>query len=340
MPKRLATFLTLIWVMTLFVGVWAVPGHCIEKSSQSQNPALNIKLLEKKLDDFEKQMESHQRERRRLLSQLQTLGRDIEKLKSDKTRGFLSNVRLQKLLASHLELSNQLESLEKQIKDNQGDQEKIKTQLWDQYNNLIHKAVESMEKEKNKNRSIALVQEYFRLLEVSKKYQPKTAADIKFTPFIFVLDPLDGPREINEKIDLLRDRIKKLQQLINNIEQEIDRLENEKNLSQEMSQMIEEGNLFEEGVLFAPSPRLYPVKRPEGSGIDDGSGNADAQSYNEAGVHTSPVDNESTTEGGRILSAFDREIKYLEKQKTYLNQVIRELEEKVKEFMRKAKERS
>jgi chromosome segregation ATPase len=331
-PGAIFLFVLFLWASVALVRpVFAQPAKMKAKPIPPASEA-QIQNLEKRLLELDKELKNLSRERRKLKSQLKELNRDIGKLKAQKDRGFLSNAKLQSLLADQLEVSKKIEGIDEKIRGLKTQKTRLVKRLQRAFESRIDAVVRAMDTEKDRNKSLELTREYFRLREWSRKYRPTTPTESDLGAFSIVLDPLDGPREISEKIDQLNDRISKLQQIIRAIDREIKRLEKEKNLAEEMQQMVEERNLFEEGVVFAPSPRALPVRpdTPEGGSEGDAG-------YNEAGVHTSPV--ESAAMGGRgfMVNAINKEIKRLQEEKKALKAVILGLQKKIKEFREEAR---
>lgn len=297
----------------------------------------NINTLEKQLSLLTRQKQNLTKERRKLMEQLKDLNREIKKLKAEKDLGFFSERKLQTLLPEHQQVSRKIEKLDAAMDTNREKRRGIKKKLEQIYEIRISKAVKALSKEKNRDKQIAIVHEYFTLKDKARKYRLATSSTSGIGDFSVELDPMDGLREINDKIALLQDRIVRLQGVIKEIDKKIRTLQREKKLAEEMHQMIEERNLFEEGVKFMPSPRTLPVRRPEdgGTGTDGGD-----DQYDEAGVHLSPL--ASDAPGGRnmMLSAIDKEIKRLKQEKKFLKQVIDELLAKISEFTKKARELS
>ena len=342
MKKPAAIFLiaaTLLVVLGSFA-LLSAQGTKRERTVSGISSDAQIRLFEKRYDQLVKERKDLLRIRHRSMGLLEELGQTIEKLKADRNRGILGNVRLQRLLSQHLEMSRKVESFEIDLQRNQENIERLTEQLREAYARKMTQVVEAMTLEKDRGKTLALAREYFRHRERVKKYQSATRPETELAAFSIDLDPLDGPREINEKIDLLKDRVRKLKQVVKQIDREIERLRNEMSLAQEMRQMIEERNLFEDGVLFAPSPRVLPVRRPDDPG--DGSGDPGASSddggYDAAGVHTSPPGGEATTGRASMINAINKEIQRLETERRILLNVIEGLEKKVKQFSKKAKE--
>ena len=315
-------------------------AQAIKRSSSTTGISSDaqIGILEKRLERLDKLNEEQTRIRQRLMTQLSELGRGIEKLKANPQRGFLADVKLQRLLSEHLKLSKEVEKTEVEIQRNREGRLFIFGQLRETYDKRLAEVVHAMTHEKDRNKALALTHRYFQLREKLKRYQTQPKPDSDLPGFKVKLDPLDGPREINEKIDLLEDRIRKLQELVKKIEKEIQRLKNEMNLAQEMRQMIEERNLFEEGVLFVPSPRGLPVRRPDEAGTEDSSGSTEESGFDTAGVHTSPVETENVDGRASMANAIKIEINRLNSEKAFLQNVILRLKQEVKQFRKKAKE--
>ena len=294
-----------------------------------------IRAFEKRLEVLENRKLELSRKLRKLKAELDDLSKGISKIKLDKNRGFIANARLQRLLAKHLEISKELEKAESELNRNRESRIKLIKQLRQVYDAKITQIVESLNIEKDKAKQVDLVHEYFTLLEKAARFKTSSTSDSALGNFSIELDPLDGPREINEKIDLLNDRIERLELIIKQIDKEIARLKEKRALAIEMQQMMEERNLFEDGVRFLPSPRTLPV-RPSGGGDTNGSGSDSG--FDEAGVHTSPVSGEGAEGGAYMIKAIDKEIIRLNNEKKELKRIITGLKEKIRLFKEKARE--
>jgi chaperonin cofactor prefoldin len=301
------------------------------------NLAGQVKVLEKRLERLEKKFEELSRSRRRNGNQLDQLTREIQRLKSDADRGILSDMRLKKLLSQHLEMSRKLEKVEESVENNRKDQAVTRGHLVRAYEERMASLVSEMTREKDRSRALELTREFFEFRKKADAYRTVPDKTGEIAAFSIELDPLDGPREINEKADLMRDRIARLEGIVKQIDRQIERLKKQAELAREMRQMIEEGNLFEEGVKFAPSPRALPIRRPD-EGSTSGS-DSDSSNYDSAGVHTSSLlDSDRNADRAVRTDAIESEIDRLENQKKFLLKVIEDLKRKVKEFGRKAKE--
>lgn len=297
-----------------------------------------IKTLEKRLSTLKKEKQALSRQRRNHLAELKDLGKQINKLKANKNRSILAEVKLKQLLPKHLEVSRLVERDERRIKQNQRYRLRIKNEILLAYDFLIVQTVSEMDKEQSRSRQLELVRRYFTLRQSAQKLRPSKKPDTDSGPFSIQLDPLDGPREIKIKTDRINDRIVKLLETIKQIDRMIAELRKEKALAEEMRSMIEERNLFEDGIKFAPSPRALPVRRPDDTGVSD-PGGADGD-IGEAGVHTSPLEVEGASGRSFMLSAIDQKIRSLETEKRFLENVIAGLQKTLKEFEQKAKDLS
>lgn len=328
-----------IWAFLITGLLLAIPyqpyAQTIIKKVSTSVTEVQIRSYEKQLVDVEKDYQYLARQRRRLIARLDELGRDIQKLKSQKERNFFEKRQLQKLLANQLEVSKEAQQLDTRIKNNRNQKENLRTQLRFAYELKLKHIVRRMDQEEDRGKALELSKEFSNLREKARLYDKTPKSEPGIGAFFIKLEPLDGVREINEKIDLLNDRMKNLQSIIEQIDKEINRLKNERKLAREMQQILEERNLFEDGVLFAPSPRTLPIPKNE----DGGSGSdATDSSSDKAGVHTSPAGGVSASGKAMMFDAIDKEIARLEKEKEYLNKVIAELMKKVDQFRQKIKD--
>ena len=155
-------------------------AQAIKRSSSTTGISSDaqIGILEKRLERLDKLNEEQTRIRQRLMTQLSELGRGIEKLKANPQRGFLADVKLQRLLSEHLKLSKEVEKTEVEIQRNREGRLFIFGQLRETYDKRLAEVVHAMTHEKDRNKALALTHRYFQLREKLKRYQtqPKPAA--------------------------------------------------------------------------------------------------------------------------------------------------------------------
>ena len=242
-------------------------------------------------------------------------------------------MKLQKLLANQLEVSSDAQKIDARINTNRDKRESLRDRLRRAYDEKLRHIVRRMDLEKNREKALGLSKEFSELRKKARIYGNTPKSEPGLGAFFIKLDSLDGAREINEKIDLLNDRVKNLRSIIRQIDKEIKRLKEERNLAKEMQQILEERNLFEDGALFAPSPRTLPVPAPEDG--EAGGGTSDSTGDDKAGVHTSPAEGIATSGKAMMFDAINKEIERLEKEKEYLKKVIEELIIKIGQFRQK-----
>jgi len=336
MRRALSTLIILIFLWVGIFPLWPALAQTNLSRATINITASDAKIrtYEKRLETLEKEKTELSRDIRKLRSQLGALSKDISKLKAQKDRGFFANARLQRLLANHLEISQKLEKIESNLQINREQRLNLKNKLRQVYDSKISQIVQSLTREKDRGKQIHLVHEYFRFQERAKRLKASSGADRSIGDFSIELDPLDGPREITEKINMLQDRVSRLEMAILQIDKEIARLKEKRALAVEMRQIMEERNLFEDGVRFSPSPRTLPVRTSPGQ---DGSSGSDS-GYDEAKVHTSPVSGEGSEGGAYNVGAIDKEISRLEREKIGLEKIITGLKKKIKLFKSKVKE--
>ena len=331
MKKAVAILLLLAY---LTVAPPLVRSDAFAQTAAQNSVDQRIRSLEGFLAKNTKEVKTLTHERLKLNLELADLSAQIEKIKSDQNASFMDKMRLKRLLPEHLELSKKLEALDQRIGALTKRGDRVREKLVSAYDEKIAATAQAMTREKNRDKALHLVREYFELLE--KARQHRTAADIDMAGFSVTLDPLDSYQKVSEKISLLRDRAAKLKNLVKQIDKQIKRLRTEKSLATEMQQMIEEGALFEDGVIYSPSPRSLPVRRPDERPDDTGAD--DTTGFDEAGVHTSPLNAGQGGESAVMLDSIRKEIRRLEQEKQSLLRLVKMLEAKIREFEKRARE--
>jgi len=260
-----------------------------------------------------------------LLKEQAELADEIERLKASDP-GIFVRMRLERLLARNLEVSQQLESIARNLAQNETARQEKRQQLYNAYTAEMEKVVKLMRHTSNKKAAADLARQFYELQRRREMWRSPTIAKTDYSMFVVEIDSLDGPDEIIAKAEILEDLVNKIRAAIKRIDGRIKRLQRELRLNTEMQDMVHEMNLFQEGTRFQV-PGSQPEAAPEEPDVRE-----------EIEVHRSPLGEESGDLPGtdRVALSIKREISKLEQERSYLVQLAAKLSAKAVEFRKKA----
>ncbi len=266
-----------------------------------------------------------------LLARQSQLAAEIEKVQ-ESNPGVLARLRLERLLAANLELSNQLSDIAAGLSANDKARAGLRDDIYRAYTNEMENVLREMRQAPDRRAAGALAHRFYELRELRAPWQTATVAETDFGRQVVEVSDRDGPDELNAKADLLADLAAKVRTAIRDLEKEVQRLRREAKLANDMNAMVKEMNLFEEGVRFGRRPD--EGTRPPESPLPSASSTAP-----DAGRPPPILPEQQAVAGAeRAAHSWSAEIKRLEHEIAALNQLLRELTARADELRKKARE--
>ncbi len=270
------------------------------------------------------------KDQRELLSQQNKLADEIEKLQ-DSGPGILGRMRLERLLAENMRLSQELNEVAKSLSDNDKARDRKRGAVYRAYSTEMEVTARKMRQTGDRKRATQLAHRFYELRELRWQWRTARTVEADFSRLVVKVSDLDGPKELTAKAQILDDLVRKIRAAIREIDKKIKRLRREKKLGEDFDTMVKEMNLFEEGARF--------LRRPdEGDRTDpDEAPQADAD---ESGLHVPPLDPTAKMAPGadRADKSIQAEIKRLKHEKALLKKLAGDLAAKAKILRRKADE--
>jgi hypothetical protein len=266
---------------------------------------------------------------RRLLSQQSDLADQIESLQDDDP-GILGRMKLERLLAENLELSNRLNEIAHELSANEKARELKRAAIYGAYTTEMETAARRLRQAADRKQAANLADHFYELRQQRERWRGAATPETDFSRLIVDEDPNDGPKELLAKADILSDVVTKIRGAIRVIDGRIKRLQRERKLGDDFDTMVKEMSLFEEGARF--------LRRPEdGAGGDDED--QPTTETDESNLHVPPLDPTQAGAPGsdRAERSLSAEIKRLKEEKKVLKKLADDLNARAKALRDKAR---
>ncbi|MCB1152275.1 hypothetical protein KDL45_01405 [bacterium] len=277
-----------------------------------------IQKLEQETHRIRLDLAELRQERNALDLESRRLAAEITSIKSQKDPGFLERRRLERLLRDSQQIASQLQSMTERLEALEEREQNATRRVYAAYSTEMEKLSEAIAKEKRRSDMVEMTRQFILLRQNREKYRPPEA-NVERYDFLGVETPENLTRDqVVATIDLLIQRKYRVRAIISNVETEIKELKKELDLSRQMETLVQENNLFEEGVIFSNQPRS-PVDRPDdGTNVDSGEP-----------VHVSPITGSDSEGGGTMTGGLQQEIERLQGVLKYLRDIVRRLDEQI-----------
>lgn len=221
--------------------------------------AASLQSLETRYKVERQSLQVYRQQRQTLKAQAHKVGQRLSQLKREASRGFLgiaARLRLPSVRAKAQKLAMRLEALDRQIRGQQRKAQKLNVKLQRRYRSQFSRLrkvflAKSTSKARRSETRKAMRSIKRRFLVLVRQMSKRKGGHILV--WQVELDPLDGPRELKQKADTLKDiedqmrrRLKKLHSRIHKIKKHLDRSRRDKRLANRVNDMMEDDLLFDE----------------------------------------------------------------------------------------------
>ncbi|MDP8224866.1 MAG: hypothetical protein P9L99_16015 [Candidatus Lernaella stagnicola] len=267
------------------------------------------------------------KQQRELLRKQGDLADEIEKVQ-DSDPGILGRMRLERLLAENLDLSNRLNEVAKSMAANEEARVSKREALFRVYTTEMERVARKLRHAKGRKDAKNLADRFYELRQSRRKWRTARTVESDFSRLIVEENDTDGPDELLAKAEILSDIVRKIRDAIREINRDIMRLQREKKLGEDFDTMVKEMNLFEEGARF--------MRRAD-EGRDDGD-EAVQPEVDDSGLHVPPIDSSEQAPPGSVRAgrSIEAEIKRLKAEKKLLEKLAGDLAGKAKQLRLKA----
>ena len=263
-----------------------------------------------------------------LLEQQAKIADEIESIQ-DSNPGLLGRLRLEKLLARNLEISNQLSEVAQWLSQNAQARQAKRDVVYRAYTAEMEQVVRQLRETPDRKAATGLVHRFYVLEQNRAPWWTQLSIENDFSGLAVVESESDGPDELLAKADILTDLVGKIRLAKRELDREIQRLQREAKLSQEMNHMVKEMNLFEEGTKFLreTTKSNEPTVSPPAEGT-------------ESGAHVPPLtlEPDKTPVGERAAKSIDADIRRLKHERALLDRLENQFSAKADELRKKARE--
>jgi prefoldin subunit 5 len=295
--------------------------------AESVDPA-TVRVLKKQYAELTRENQALVAQHKALLTKQSEVAAEIEKLQ-ESGPGLLGRLKLERLLAANLDLSNQLTDLATRLTANEKSRNTAREAIFQAYNAELEDVVREMRQTRDRQAALALAHRFYALREARDPWRSPLSLESDFLGRVVEVSGADGPDELLVKAELLTDLAAKVRATIRELEKELTRLRRELKLSAEMSNMVKEMNLFEEGSRFSrrAEGQTKPTEtQPSGPTSDVGRG-------------LLPDEEQKPAPGAdRAARSLQQEIKQLEDEIGALTQLARQLSARADELRKRAVE--
>jgi len=303
-------------IAALLLGATAVAAAETDEFRDSPN-VRNLKLQYEQMHHAYRGMVSRQQQ---LLERQNRIADEIERLQSSDP-GVIGRMRLDDLLAQNLEVSRELSDLAQQMTANEKARRAKRDAVHQAYTVEMETIVRQIRQTRDKKKAVELAHKFYELRQRREPWSATVAIKRDFSDSVVEEDELDGPEELELKAGILDDLVGKIRLAVRQLERQINRLKREYKLSNEMDSMIDEMNLFEEGIRFESAEEEGVVGQPDSED-----------------VHLPPLEvgKQPGGEGRQYSGAVMREIQKLEAEKKVLEELAAELSTKAAKLRARA----
>jgi len=316
-------------IVCLFAGYTGASNHDGEHAQPSTGDA--------EISELNRTLKERKSEKGKLSRKGDLLAERIkqEKQKSENT----GNWRLDSMLRESQQLVSDLESVSRQI-------EEIEEKLAQEYSTAITTLVNQIERESQEKKKkvllkklIVYIEQYEGIMEPAPVQIPEVSMEIQES---------DTPNEIRKKADFLADQTALMKAKMLQIDVQINKLEKEKALRDKVKGFADEINFFD-STLFVEARRGAqagpdtPIPDEDGGGVPDEGEDGpilgdvfDQSAAPSISVHEAPESSPSDL----VLSTsiIDNRIEQLRRQRIQLDDLSRQLWEKMQIFYKRAEE--
>jgi hypothetical protein len=267
-----------------------------------------------------------------LLARQNAQAREIEALQ-DSEPGLLGRLRLERLLAANLALSNQLSEIAADLAANDKARGGVREAVYRAYTNEMEEVVRNLRQATDRGAARRLAHRFYELLERRAPWQTVAVPEGDFSRTAVEVGDQDSAQDLSAKADLLADLAAKVRAAIADVDKEIQRLRRETKLATEMNAMVKEMNLFEEGARF--------TRRPEDAArVPETLPNPPTGADDRALLATPLLPEQQEALGAeRAAKSWSNEVKRLEDERKALSQLLSELTARADALRKAAHER-
>lgn len=319
----------LVWLLLAAAMVLCVAWPPVAEAAEKSKDPAPVQALKSQYGALVAQHKLQIKRQRQLLARQGALADEIEKLQESEP-GILARLRLERLLAENLELSNELTEVAQALTTNENTRVTKREEIYGAYSVAMEAVARRMRQAGDRKQAARIAHRFYELRQLRWKWRGATTIEADFSRLVVTESELDGPTELLAKADILTDLVGKIRGAIREIDRRIRRLTREQKLGEDFDAMVKEMNLFEEGARF--------VRRPEDSGRTDDDPPGPSTESDDAGLHLPPLDSTQDAAPGsdRAGRSIQSEIKRLEDEKKVLLKLAFDLSVKANELRRKA----
>jgi hypothetical protein len=211
----------------------------------------DISTLLDKISTLEKQQNKLETEKQKLVAESDELSYAIEALKmhADSGLGIIGRYRLSRNLRKAQTLSEKIQALEKDIYEIEEQLEGYRTRLKAEYEsqiNILLERLEQLDQADESRELLAKLKEYQSAKDQLVKSEKDEIEYLEITQIR--IEKYDGPQEIREKADLIRDSASRIDMGIQRLTSRIEDLKDELKTRKKLGEFVEEISFFEERI--------------------------------------------------------------------------------------------
>ncbi|MBZ0271037.1 hypothetical protein K8I61_03305 [bacterium] len=317
LTRRALPFVMILFAATLLLAALA-------RAASPEVPA-DIKGLERQATLLREQVLDLEKARAAQKERIDDLVREIDKIRAGGDPGFLEKRRLERLLAESREAGEQLETTVARIDALRTEYGRHLRRVHDAYTREMERAAEQLAVEKERGRLAELTSYFLLLRDRRQAYRPPGAAVPAGDMFVVEIAGDDTPAALRSKLDLMKRRLSRVDEIVKRIDTEIKALSRELDLSRQIQGLVSEYSLFDDAAVFAPGPRTHAARGDEGPSTPE--------TGDESGVHISPIEDGSAGAGAtEITSSIEQEIRRLKGLRSYMRELREALTKRIREI--------
>jgi hypothetical protein len=292
-----------------------------------------VQALKKQFRGLQRAESGLKQEQRKLLEEQGQLADEIEKLKASEP-GFIGRMRLERLLARNLEVSQRLDELAAQLAENARARAAMKENIYNAYTAEMERVVQQMKNTTDQRLAADLARRFYDLHTRREQWRSPTTAETDFSLFEVDVSDTGAPAELLANAQRLDDLVTKIRAAVKRIDKNLNQLRRELRLNAEMREMIHENDLFQEGTRFHTGDRTSGVRPPEQTPEPT------PPPVQESGVHVPPIPATQGEPPGaeRVAQSIQEEIRKLAAERAYLIKLAGKLSAKANDLRNKARQ--
>lgn len=216
-----------------------MPGMQFASAQQGE-----LTLMEEKGKQIEMQLAETLKEKRMLVALSDSIAEDVGELKSDseKTFGILSRFRLEGKLKETQSIGKRLQACESKITDLRKEYGALAIRIEEAYTGKINALLEMVEQTKDSTQIGSLQELYSKRNEWREKIPEQSSGALIL--FDVTVDSTDGPRDIKEKADLMKDMEEDVRSKVKLLSRRVNDLKDEKKIRDKMGDFMQEVMVF------------------------------------------------------------------------------------------------